>query len=156
MLFLVGFFYFTPLFQFPLPTFCSHFQMNFIDWKFLYFVWNFTEVWSYGCHWQQPRMGSGNGSTTDDTLLWYSYMLPSLKELTPSGQNGRHFADDIFLCTVVNETFYTLIRISLKFDPKGLKLILAWISNHMPHICGMESLIHSQTSTAKPLKFGYG
>ena len=41
-----------------------------------------------------------------------------LNSLTP-GQNGRHFVDDIFVCIFVNEKFYILIRISLKFVPKG-------------------------------------
>ena len=37
----------------------------------------------------------------------------------PSGQNGRHFTDDIFICIFVNESFYILIKISLKFVPEG-------------------------------------
>ena len=31
------------------------------------------------------------------------------------GQNGRHFADNIFKCIFLNEKFCTLIQISLKF-----------------------------------------
>ena len=44
-----------------------------------------------------------------------------LGELThfPPGQNGRHFADDIFRCISVNEKFCIFINISLKFIPKG-------------------------------------
>ena len=38
---------------------------------------------------------------------------------SPPGQNGRHFADDIFRCIFLNEKFYILITISLKFVPKG-------------------------------------
>ena len=38
---------------------------------------------------------------------------------SPPGQNGRHFADDIFRSIFVNEKFCTLIKISLKFVPKG-------------------------------------
>ena len=34
-------------------------------------------------------------------------------------QNGRHFTDDIFRCIFVNEKFCILIKISLKFVPKG-------------------------------------
>ena len=34
------------------------------------------------------------------------------------GQNGRHFADDIFRCIVVNEKLCILIKVSLKFVPK--------------------------------------
>ena len=34
---------------------------------------------------------------------------------SPPGQNGRHFADDIFRCIFVNGMFCILIKISLKF-----------------------------------------
>ena len=37
----------------------------------------------------------------------------------PPGQNGRHFADDIFRCISVNEIFYVSIKISLMFVLKG-------------------------------------
>ena len=37
----------------------------------------------------------------------------------PTGQYGRHFTDDIFRCIFVNEKFCILIKISLKFVPKG-------------------------------------
>ena len=37
----------------------------------------------------------------------------------PPGQNGRHFADDIFWCILVNEKFCMLNKISLKFVRKG-------------------------------------
>ena len=33
--------------------------------------------------------------------------------------NGRHFADDIFRCIFLNENAWILIKISLKFVPKG-------------------------------------
>ena len=49
------------------------------------------------------------------------------------GQNGYRFADDIFRCIFVNEKFCILIKISLKFIPKGpidnnpeLVYIMAW------------------------------
>ena len=38
---------------------------------------------------------------------------------SPPGQNGRHFADDIFRCIFVYEQFDILIKISLTFVPKG-------------------------------------
>ena len=38
---------------------------------------------------------------------------------SPSGQNGRHFADDSFKGTFMNEKVFISIRISLKFVPKG-------------------------------------
>ena len=49
------------------------------------------------------------------------------------GQNGCHFADDIFKCIFLNENVWTPIKISLKFVPKGpinnipaLVQIMAW------------------------------
>ena len=52
---------------------------------------------------------------------------------SPSGQNGLHFADDIFRCIFMNEKFPILIKISLKFVAKGpidnnqaLIEIMAW------------------------------
>ena len=33
--------------------------------------------------------------------------------------NGCHFADDIFKCIFLNENVWILIKISLKFVPKG-------------------------------------
>ena len=48
-------------------------------------------------------------------------------------QNGRHFSDDIFKCTCLNENVWIPIKISLKFVPKGpinnipaLVQIMAW------------------------------
>ena len=44
-------------------------------------------------------------------MSWFSSTLP--------GQNGRLFTDDIFWCIFSNEKFCILIKISLKFVPKG-------------------------------------
>ena len=44
--------------------------------------------------------------------------ISDFNSLAP-GQNGRHFADDIFRCIFVNENFLILIKISQKFVPKG-------------------------------------
>ena len=48
-------------------------------------------------------------------------------------QNGRHFADDVFKCILLNGNVWIPIKISLKFVPKGpinnipsLVLIMAW------------------------------
>ena len=38
---------------------------------------------------------------------------------SPPGQNGHHFADDIFRCIFVNEKICIWTEISLKFVPKG-------------------------------------
>ena len=52
---------------------------------------------------------------------------------SPPGQNGRHFADDIFSCILVNETCCIVNKSSLKFVPNGpidnnpaLVEIMAW------------------------------
>ena len=47
------------------------------------------------------------------------------------GQNGHRFADDIFICIFMNEMFFILIKISLKFVPSintipALDQIMAW------------------------------
>ena len=44
--------------------------------------------------------------------------IPTLWYFNP-GQNGRHFADDIFRCIFVNEKFCILINIILKFVSVG-------------------------------------
>ena len=47
--------------------------------------------------------------------------MPGNQQINSSllGQNGHHFADDIFRCIFVNEKFCFLIKISLKFVPNG-------------------------------------
>ena len=47
-----------------------------------------------------------------------AHVLNVLYSYLPA-QNGRHFADDIFKYIFMNEKFCILIRISLKFVPKG-------------------------------------
>ena len=34
------------------------------------------------------------------------------------GQNGRHFADDVFKCILLKDNVWISVRISLKFVPK--------------------------------------
>ena len=67
----------------------------------------------------------------------YTYMIArtniqSFNRLRPR-QNGRHFADDIFKRIFLNENVRILVKISLKFVPKGpinnipaLVQIIAW------------------------------
>ena len=71
--------------------------------------------------------------TATEVKTWMSNYIPSfyLDVLTYPGphprcflahlpgQNGRHFADDIFLCIFTNEKFCILIKIPPKFVPKG-------------------------------------
>ena len=57
---------------------------------------------------------------------------PSINS-SPHGQNGRHFADDIFRRIFLNENIWILNKISLKYVPCGvndnmsaLVQIMAW------------------------------
>ena len=52
--------------------------------------------------------------------LILDFFCVELFNSSPHGQNGHHFADNIFRCIFVNETICILIQISLKFVPKGL------------------------------------
>ena len=88
--------------------------------------------------------------TPSALLISIIYMINS----SPPGQDGCHFADDIFKCIFVNEKFLILIKISLKFVRKGaidnnpaLVQIMAWrrpsdkplsepmVVNLQKHIC---------------------
>ena len=55
------------------------------------------------------------GNWTHGSLI---KLMDRLNSLAP-GKNGHHFADDIFRCIFMNEKFWILIKISLKFVPKG-------------------------------------
>ena len=61
------------------------------------------------------------------------FSLTTLVNTLRPSQNGRHFPDDIFKCTFLNENAWISIKISLKFVPKGpmnkipaLVQIMAW------------------------------
>ena len=65
------------------------------------------------------------------TVLW-SQKIMHLNTLRPR-QNGRHFADDIFKCILLNENVWIGNKIPMKFVPKGsinnipsLLQIMAW------------------------------
>ena len=52
----------------------------------------------------------------------YAYMIhvtPVFLNILRLRRDGRHFPDDIFECIFLNENVWTLIKISLKFIPKG-------------------------------------
>ena len=81
---------------------------------------------------------NGSGSPQNSIMLnvfvqWYNVgSFSSLNTLRPR-RNGRHFADDIFKRIFLNENIWILIKISLKFVPKGsinnipaLVQIMAW------------------------------
>ena len=44
---------------------------------------------------------------------WHSLLIPHIINSSPPGQDGCHFADDIFRCIFLNETFFLFW---LKFD----------------------------------------
>ena len=76
-------------------------------------------------------------STAEGALHCHSISPRHLTHPAP-GQNGRHVADDIFMCIFVNEKFCILIEISLELAPKGLiddnpplVQIMAWRRFHL-------------------------
>ena len=52
-------------------------------------------------------------------FLYTHHHYTSSLNSSPPGQNGRHFVDDIFICIFVNEKYFILLKISLKFVPKS-------------------------------------
>ena len=66
--------------------------------------------------------------------VWrYQRQLDCQFNSSSPGQNGRHFAEDIFICMFLNEKFCIFIWISLKFVPNGpidkkwaLVQLMAW------------------------------
>ena len=66
------------------------------------------------------RAGRRNVPWCDDMeILSASVELLIILNLSPPGQNGGYFADDIFRCIFVHEIICILIKMSLKFVPKG-------------------------------------
>ena len=63
--------------------------------------------------WGQPS--DSMGKSLFSSWLLYTIFINS----SPPGQNGRHSADDTFWWIFGNEKFCILIKISLKFVPKG-------------------------------------
>ena len=52
-------------------------------------------------------------------LLLHENGLINSSVSSPPGQNGRHFADDIFKYIFLNENVWIQIKISLKYVPSG-------------------------------------
>ena len=89
-------------------------------------VINKLPVWG---SWQALCRHNGDQITVLYIYGTCTYMVNS----SPLGQNGRHFADDIFNRTFLNENVWISIKISLKFVSKGaidnkpaLVQIMAW------------------------------
>ena len=88
----------------------------------------------YGCWWPGDARSQGISSHGIDLLLpeCPSFSTRRVNTLRPR-QNGRHFADEIFKCILLNENVWITIKNSLKFVPKGpinnipaLVQIMAW------------------------------
>ena len=65
--------------------------------------------------------------------IWPDFYVKTDSNTLRPRQNGRHFTDDIFKCILLNENVWIMIKISLKFVPKGpinnipvLVQIMAW------------------------------
>ena len=79
---------------------------------------NFTGFSFQGLNdWYVVNISSGNGLLANVRQAITGSSCEKLNS-SPPGQNGHHFADDIFRCILVVEKFCTLIKISL-FVPKG-------------------------------------
>ena len=52
-------------------------------------------------------------------IMYDLIAIMSTQHLFISGHNGRHFADDTFSLILMTEMFWILIKISLKFVPRG-------------------------------------
>ena len=79
--------------------------------------------------WCHKRCWVISNHVTEYAILFQPQCVNTLRPR----QNGRHFADDIFKCICLNENVSILIKISLKFVPKGpinnipaLVQIMAW------------------------------
>ena len=47
------------------PVFRLHFQMHFLQWKYLNFYWIFTQICSKGPNWEKVNIGIGNDLVPD-------------------------------------------------------------------------------------------
>ena len=74
------------------------------------------------------RMSS---AVSKDVMAIWKHWWQGFWPISP-GQNGSHFADDIFICILLSEKYWNSIVMSLQFVPKvpihnlALVLIMAW------------------------------
>ena len=112
-------------FYFQILTQVIHSPLKFIHWTL---CWPLSEIVGFFC------MGANSYSfllliyhifNLKTLLFWSCLICGSLwlfclyVNLSPSGQNGHHFADDIFKWIFFNGTVWISIQISLKYAPKG-------------------------------------
>ena len=90
-----------------------------------------THRWILSTHWP---LGNLDVILKMQFLILFYWLVSSelVNTLRPR-QNGRYFADDIFKCIFLNENVWIVVKISLKFVPKGpinnipaLVQIMAW------------------------------
>ena len=80
------------------------------------------------------------GVQSRKNMLLYKFLLAwnvtriDPTQLTPTGQNWRHVADDIFRRISVNEKLCISIKISLKFGDKPFSESMMMVI-HLTHIC---------------------
>ena len=78
------------------------------------YLTHLSELWSVYCKYFGQKWSRDNG-----IALYISFTCSRATNSSPPGQNDRHFADDIFICIFMNGKFCILLKISLKFVPKG-------------------------------------
>ena len=116
-----------------MQPFCrSHYQMHFLLWNY---PWNFfpgVHIWVTWPNVPYPIAQPQWAKTCSDTCINYISSSSEVNTLRPR-QNGRHFPDDIFKWIFLNENVWILIKISLKFVPRGpinniptLVQVMAW------------------------------
>ena len=86
---------------------------------------------------------------TTSYILYAIYLLWHYNS-SPPGQNGRHFADDIFNHIFLNANIIISIQIALKCVPTGpirskstLVQVMAWATNHYLNQCWPSSQAHT-------------
>ena len=101
-------------------------QYTCLNWNYIWLIWLHSPRQSFCLSFYQAHMPLWNLVTT------VSACILTLNS-SHHGQNGRHFPGDILKCIFMNEKFYILIQILLKFVPKGviknipaLAQIMAW------------------------------
>ena len=134
----------------------QHFQMHYLQRKWVNFYQNFTEVLFLGVQLKYATIGLDNGLTPTrrqaiiwtndgkctDAYMWRLYKMAAIPKMAFSNassqliyprQIGDLFADVIFTYIFMNEKFCISIQISLKFVPKGpinnksaLVQVMAW------------------------------
>ena len=102
------------------------------------------------CHWLLTVTGSL--SSTRNDLDWMYH----LNTLRPR-RNEQHFADDICKRIFFNENVWILIKISLKFVPKGPITLSQWSSSGSPVAiqcaCNSDSSVHLNATGEMPVCF---